>query len=159
MPGLTSGKTIIPTLRIIAGIICNPHGIRKLAVPLIYEHPNSTKYWRKMPQVMDHCCIDTSRPRIAGAVISDWYSGTTADASPTATPDTTRPATSIPRSTAAHCRMLPSTHTQPDRITTFLRPIRSARLPTTSAPTSEPAGIAATIAPWAFEPGLPNVFL
>lgn len=74
-------------------------------------------------------------------------------------PETMRPATSMPRSTAAHCRMLPSTHTQPERMTTFLRPIASARLATMSAPTSEPAGIAATIAPCAFEPGLPNVSL
>lgn len=38
-----------------AGIICRPHGIRNDAVPLMYEHPNWTKYWRRIPQVIDLC--------------------------------------------------------------------------------------------------------
>lgn len=35
-----SGKKSIPVLRMIAGIICNPQGIRKEATPLMYEQPN-----------------------------------------------------------------------------------------------------------------------
>ena len=62
----------MPRLSMMAGIICRPQGMRKDAVPLMYEHPNSTKYCRKIPHVMDHCCIETRRPRMAGAVISDW---------------------------------------------------------------------------------------
>jgi hypothetical protein len=45
--------------------------MRNDAVPLMYEHPNWTKYCSMIPQVIDHCCMDTSRPRIEGAVISD----------------------------------------------------------------------------------------
>lgn len=48
-----SGKKSMPTERMMAGIIWRPHGIRKEALPLMYEQPNSTKYWRRMPQVMD----------------------------------------------------------------------------------------------------------
>jgi hypothetical protein len=66
-----SGKTVIPKDKMMAGIICSPHGIRKDATPLMYEQPNWMKYWIKIPHVIDHCCNETMRPRICGAVISD----------------------------------------------------------------------------------------
>ena len=47
----------------------------------------------------------------------------------------------------AHCKIEPMTQMIPERITVFLRPNLSARALTASAPTNEPAGIAATIAP------------
>ena len=51
------------------------------------------------------------------------------------------------------------TQIQPEVMIVFFRPIISARLVTMRAPTREPAGIAATMAPWALDPGLPNVSL
>lgn len=51
------------------------------------------------------------------------------------------------------------TQIQPEMMMVFLRPIQSASFVTMSAPTREPAGMAATMAPCALEVGLPKVFL
>ena len=51
------------------------------------------------------------------------------------------------------------TQIQPEMMIVHLRPMRSASLETARAPTNEPAGIAATMAPWALAPGFPKVVL
>ena len=53
------------------------------------------------------------------------------------------------RTTEAHCKMDPITQIMPARITVGLRPRRSANCVTSNAPTNDPAGIDATMAPWA----------
>ena len=108
---------------------------------------------------MAHCCNETIRPRMLWFVISDWYSGTQDEARPIDIPETTRPATSIPRFWAAHCRMEPTTQIQAEIMMVSLLPKTSANLVTKRAPKKEPAGMDATMAPWALAPGYPNVFL
>ena len=54
--------------------------------------------------------------------------------------------------------MEPMIHNMPDHMITFLRPMRSASLVTMREPTNEPAGMEATMAPWAFEPGYDERF-
>ena len=51
--------------------------------------------------------------------------------------------------TEAHCKIDPMTQTRPERTMVGLRPIRSANCVTSNAPTKEPAGMDATMAPWA----------
>ena len=108
---------------------------------------------------MAHCCNETIRPRMLWFVISDWYSGTQDEARPIDIPETTRPATSIPRFWAAHWRMEPTTQIQAEIMMVSLLPKTSANLVTKRAPKKEPAGMDATMAPWALAPGYPNVFL
>jgi len=55
----------------------------------------------------------------------------------------------ITRTTEAHCKIDPITQTIPARMTVALRPMRSANCVTSNAPTNDPAGIDATMAPWA----------
>lgn len=58
---------------------------------LTFEAPYWMKYWIRIPQVMAHCCSDTTRPRISLGAISDWYTGTTLDAIPMDMPGTSQP--------------------------------------------------------------------
>jgi len=51
------------------------------------------------------------------------------------------------RTKARHCKTEPTTHTIPERMTVFLRPILSATWLTNNAPPKEPAGMAESIAP------------
>ena len=97
--------------------------------------------------VMAHCCSETIRPRMLWFVISDWYRGTQDEASPIDIPEITRPATSIPRFCAAHWRMEPMTQIQAEIMIVGLLPRTSANLVTKRAPTKEPAGMDATMAP------------
>lgn len=55
--------------------------------------------------------------------------------------------------------MLPITQMTPESWMVFFRPKMSASFPTVRAPTKLPAGIEATMAPWAFGPGYPNWLL
>ena len=108
---------------------------------------------------MAHCCNETIRPRMLWFVISDWYRGTQDEARPIDTPEITLPVTSIPRFCAAHWRMEPTTQIHADAMIVGLLPKTSANLVTKRAPKKEPAGMDATMAPWALDPGNPNVLL
>jgi hypothetical protein len=45
----------------------------------------------RIPQVMAHCWKVMTRPLISRGAISAWYTGTTADATPTPRPERKRP--------------------------------------------------------------------
>jgi hypothetical protein len=149
--------------------------MRKDAFEFMYEQPNWMKNWMRMPQVMDHCWRETMRPRIAGAVTSAWYTGTTAEEMPTDEPAMRRPTTSMARfydcrsaecgermresprhTTDAHWITAPMTQMTPASWTVRFRPSLSPSQVVRSEPRSEPPGMAAVMPAWTAESGCPN---
>ena len=90
--------------------------------------------------VLYHCCNETKRPRMFGAVVSAWYIGTTEDAIPTLMPAMTLPTTNMPRFWLAAWRVAPMIQMMALRMIVRFRPSWSARTVTASAPTRLPAG-------------------
>ena len=84
---------------------------------------------------------ETMRPRMRAGLISAMYIGLVIEAAPTANPQRMRKRTNWARLDGTAVPMAETKNRTPERISTFLRPHRSQRVPASQAPSPHPRSV------------------